>query len=243
MITNKTDFNFELPGVEPLILQIADGVFVPNTTTQLLIQAIQTQLTSSVTMLDLGCGSGAVGIALFRAGLLKGVLSASDLSDSGIICCQENVRRYDCPADVRLGSLFEPWGEMTFDLIVDDISGVAQDVAMASPWFQGVPCNTGLDGTDLIIDIIQRTPSHLSDNGHFFFPVLSLSNVDKLLSIAKKTFKTVNRVVQKQWPIPEELKSQLPMLREMRAAGLISFEEKFGMVLCYTEIYHAQYPS
>jgi hypothetical protein len=67
--------------------------------------------------------------------------------------------------------------------------------------------------------------------------VLSLSNVDLLLRIAKENFSTLNRVGRVDWPLPAELKMHIPLLRKLNAQGSIKLEERFGMALCYTEIY------
>ena len=63
--------------------------------------------------------------------------------------------------------LFEPWSGSKFDVIVDDISGVAQEMAAVSPWFDGVPCDSGRDGTSLVVDIIRAAPGILRAAGGF----------------------------------------------------------------------------
>lgn len=241
-IENKTEIKFSLGSNKEIELAFAPGVFTPNTTTNLLIQAVKDTIYEPVTLLDLGCGTGVVGIALHLQGLIKSPLYASDLSNPAVLCSRVNLDRYGCEAEVRDGSLFQPWLGNKFDVIVDDISGIAQSVADVSPWFQGVPCDTGKDGVDLIVEIIRSAPQHLNEGGRFFFPVLSLSNVDKLLQVAKVNFGTVERVGRKDWPLPAELKAHLPLLRKLSAEGSIKLEEKFGMVLCYTEVYCATNP-
>ena len=123
------------------------GVFSPNTTTQLLINAVKKTILKPGKVLDLGCGTGVVGLALWLEGLSEEPICASDLSESAVLCAKENFKRYECEADVRRGALFEPWDNEKFNLIIDDISGISQDIASISPWFGGVPCDTGSDGT------------------------------------------------------------------------------------------------
>lgn len=241
-IENKTEIKFSLGPDKELDLAFALGVFTPNTTTNLLIQAVKSTISEPATLLDLGCGTGVVGIALHLENLIKLPIYASDLSRPAVLCSRVNFGRYDCAADVRDGSLFQPWSGHKFDVIVDDISGIAKSVADVSPWFQGVPCESGEDGVDLVVEIIRSAPQHLNQGGRFFFPVLSLSNVDKLLQVAKECFGTVERVGRQDWPLPAELKPHLPLLRKLKAKGLIKLEEKFGMALCYTEAYCATNP-
>jgi len=241
-IEQSTEIKFILSTGKEIELKSALGVFTPNATTNLLIQAVKDTIVAPTNLLDLGCGTGVVGIALHLDGLISTPLYASDLSQSAVHCSRENFVRYGCSADVRGGSLFEPWFGEKFDVIVDDISGIAQSVADVSPWFQGVPCDTGEDGADLVVEIIRNAPQYLNEGGYFFFPVLSLSNVDKLLRVAKEKFAIVERVGRQDWPLPKELKAHMPLLQRLHKEGSIKLEERFGMVLCYTEVYCATNP-
>jgi len=242
IIKQGTEINFTLNPDENVRLITAPGVFTPNVTTNLLVQAVNSVISNPIKLLDLGCGTGIVGLALYLKGLVESPLYASDLSVPSIYCSRENFKHHNCPADVREGSLFEPWQGEKFDVIVDDISGISQSVADVSPWFQEVPCDTGRDGIDLVADIIQKAPQHLNEGGYFFFPVLSLSNVDKLLDCASKTFASVVRVGRQDWPLPPDLKEHMGLLQKLHEAGAIKLEKKFGMVVCYTEVYCAKNP-
>lgn len=238
-LEQRTEVNFSLNPEREILLTTAPGVFMPTGTTNLLIQAVQKSISGPTTLLDLGCGTGIVGLALHLQGLIKSPLCASDLSESAVHCSRENFDRYKCPADVRSGSLFEPWQGRKFDVIVDDISGVAQDVAIVSLWFKGIPCDTGRDGTTLVVDILRNAPYHLADRGRFFFPVLSLSNVDLLLKEARENFSMVERIARQEWPLPADLKMHMPLLKKLDEEGCIKLQERFGMVLFYTEIFCA----
>jgi 16S rRNA G1207 methylase RsmC len=238
----NTEMRFALSPDKELALAFAPGVFTPNATTHLLIRAAKDAILRPGRLLDLGCGTGVVGLALQVHNLVTPPLCASDLSESAVHCCRQNLKRHECPADVRSGSLFEPWWGERFDVIVDDISGISQDVAAVSPWFQGVPCDTGEDGTGLVAGILRDAPRHLDEGGQLLFPLLSLSNVDRLLQAARETFRDVSRVARQDWPLPAELKTHMPLLRKLHAAGSVKFEERFGMVLCYTEVYCAADP-
>jgi 16S rRNA G1207 methylase RsmC len=236
----KQKIKFKLsPDVE-IELQTAPDVFIPNATSNLLIQGVKKLISVPVNVLDLGCGTGVVGIALHLQGLISGKIFASDLSDSAVFCSRDNFKNYKLEAEVKQGSLFEPWVGKKFDVVIDDISGIAQGIAEVSPWFPGVPCETGPDGVDLVVEIIRNAPHYLNKGGSLFFPVLSLSNVDKILQAAKETFSKVELVGRQEWPLPAELKAHMPLLNRLSAEGSIKLEEKFGIVLCYTEIYCAK---
>lgn len=238
-LEQRTEVKFSLNLEREIALVTAPGVFIPTGTTKLLIQTVQKSISRPVTLLDLGCGTGVVGLALHLHGLISPPLYASDLSESAVRCSRENLDRYGCPADIRRGSLLEPWLGRKFEVIVDDISGVARDIAIVSPWFKGIPPETGRDGTALVVDVLRNAPRYLTDCGQFFFPVLSLSNVDLLLKKAKENFSRVERLSRQEWPLPADLKMHMPLLKKLNEEGCIRLQERFGMVLFYTEIYCA----
>jgi predicted RNA methylase len=242
MVIKYNDLHFSPKDGRKIHLVTANGVFDPNITTELLINAVKKTISKPKKMLDLGCGTGVVGLSLWLEGLVREPIYASDLSVPSVSCTEKNFKFYECKAEVRCGGLFEPWKDEKFDVIIDDISGISQDIASISPWFGGVPCDTGSDGTDLILDILKNASKYLLENGSFFFPVLSLSNVDFLLNTAKENFSKVELLERQEWPLPKELESHMPLLKKLSKNGSIKLEERFGMVLCYTEVYLAKNP-
>jgi methylase of polypeptide subunit release factors len=234
------DFNYSEDKV--INIDCPKGVFVPNITTRLLIEAVYNLNFKYSNVLDLGCGSGALGASLCKEDIINTPIFASDLSEIAVETSKVNFSRYGYEAIIKAGSLFEPWKGMRFDLIIDDISGISEAVASISPWFQGIPCISGDDGSFLVNSIINESPDFLSPGGIILFPLLSLSNTDSILSNARQTFKKVNLICRKEWPLPAEMHSSMAMLKNLRDKGNIQLIEKFGMFLCYTEIYCASEP-
>ena len=79
----------------------------------------------------------------------------------------------------------------------------------------------------------------LNDNGLFFFPIISLSNTEKILSEAKKNFKHVKELERKEWPLPNEMQKFISKLEKLRDRKLIEFKKKFGITIFYTSVYVA----
>ena len=224
-------------------VKLTENVFHPTGTSDEIIKAVSTNIDSPGKVLDLGCGAGVVGFALHFLGKSIGPLFCSDLSPDAASLVEENASDLGIPVVVRQGSVFQPWGGESFDYIVDDISGIAQGVAHISPWFRKTSCESGEDGSELVIEAIKSAPAHLNDGGKFFFPILSLSNSEKILSTANETFDLVKRVGHKKWRLPDELANQKDLLIEMKSKGWINFEEKYGWLLWSTDVYIAQEPS
>ena len=76
--------------------------------------------------------------------------------------------------------MFEPWADKRFDLIIESISAIAKKVATISPWYRnGIPCDCGEDGTDLVNEVLKVTKNHLKKNGKLIFPIVTLSTNKK----------------------------------------------------------------
>ncbi len=236
------EIEYQISSENKIFLKSKKNVFAPNTTTDLLIDSVRKKINQPAKFLDLGCGTGAVSVALFYEGLINEKIYASDLCVDATECCETNFERHQCPGEVRNGSMFEPWKNEQFDVIIDDISGIAEEIAAVSPWFPGVPCKSGKDGTDLVSQIIVNSPEYLSKNGFLFFPVLSLSNKRVILEKAYQRFSSVEKLIRKEWPLPKELINHKELIIELQKRELIEFEERFGMILCYTEVYCASQP-
>ena len=86
---------------------------------------------------------------------------------------------------------------------------------------------------------MKEAPKYLKKNGKIFFPVLSLSNGQRIIDTAKKNFKNVNLLIRKTWPLPKEMNNHLETVRSLAKNDIIEIEEKFGMIMWHTDIYEA----
>jgi release factor glutamine methyltransferase len=238
-MNSQRNFKIKIKNLCELNFSINDKVFLPTGTSELLVNTVSSQIKQPGSMLDLGCGTGLVGLSLAKLGLANFPVYFSDLSEDAAKLTIQNSNKHNLVVDVRVGPLYEPWKDMSFDYIIDDVSGISEEIAKISPWFQNVPCVSGLDGTDLVIDVLKHAPLYLKKNGKIFFPVLSLSNTKKILNAAYKNFKNVKLLARKNWTLPSEMLPHLETIRSLAMKNVIQVEEKFGMVLWYTEIYEA----
>jgi len=224
---------------ERMLLNVDDGVFLPTATTESLINAVKNYITKPGILLDLGSGSGVVGISLSISGIVAYKLYASDLSQNAVNCIKKNCNRYNVSVDARQGSLFKPWRTNRFDYIVDDISGISENIAKISPWFDNISCSSGEDGINLTSQVLTNAKKYLNKNGRLFFPIISLSNVDRLLDIANDVFNNVELLSKEEWPLPKEMYKNIDLLKSMRDNNKIQYDDKFGIVVCSTYVYVA----
>ena len=222
-----------------LSIILSKNVFKPTGTSRELIKATVNNIEKPGKLLDLGCGSGFVGLALYLNGKLIPPLYASDLNEDSVNLLKKNALRNKFQCVANNGNIFDPWKNEKFDYIVNDISGVSDEIAPISPWFKETSCLAGKDGTKLVISVLEKSPKYLCDKGKIFFPVLSFSNIDKIISFAKSIYNKVELLSHREWVMPDELKNNKDKLQSLKLSGYINYKEKFGLMIWYSDIYMA----
>lgn len=160
-------------------LKIINKVFTPTGTSNLLIEASIKIIKQKKGILDLGCGCGIVGISISKKLKTKNKIYFSDISKQAcrntLINCKNNKIKFE----IKEGSLLNPWENYKFNYIVSDVAAIAKDISKISPWYKNCENNSGYDGTDHIINIINNSKKYLNKNGKLIFPIISLSNEKK----------------------------------------------------------------
>ena len=75
----------------------------------------------------------------------------------------------------------------------------------------------------------------MNDNSIFITPIISLSDVKSALKIVKKKLKIIS-IEKNDWPLPSVMKKNIKILRNLQKKKCINFEEKYGVIICYTLI-------
>ena len=89
-------------------LEVTNEVFYPTATSQFLINAAKDNIKTSGNLLDLGCGIGIVGIAVYLNGVVE-KLFASDISKNATILTKKNALSLNVPIEVICGDKLECW--------------------------------------------------------------------------------------------------------------------------------------
>jgi SAM-dependent methyltransferase len=236
---NKNKYIFKINNTS-VRLSIGAKVFKPTATTTFLLRDASKLVNKSKDILDLGCGSGVIGVFVNRLNKNKNKIFASDVSVDAVDCARKNFEKYRCNYELKKGSLFSPWKNKKFDLIINDVSGISEKLAKNSSWFKNVPCKTGADGTALTLKIISSSNKYLNKGGGIIFPIISLSNTKKIEYLLKKKFKKIKIMSNNYWFLPNELNKNTNKLIEMKKKNLINFEIKYGKIICNTQIIYAK---
>ncbi len=221
-----------------LKLYTAGHVFEPNLTTRLLAESVDIPKGSSV--LDLGCGVGPIAIIAAKKG--AGEVYAVDVMDEACAYAARNVEENGVADRVRViqSDLFSNIPDKKFDIIINDVSGMADIVSRISPWYPETIPTGGYDGTEPTIRMLTEAREHLNDNGILYFPVLSLADQKKILNKANELYNNgLEPVSKKMVPFCQEFKDRLKDLEDLRNRGIIDYVVKRSRYLWSLEIYKA----
>jgi release factor glutamine methyltransferase len=153
-----------------LRITVAPGVFVPRRRTEFLVEQALAQAPGSTVVVDLCCGSGAVGAAL-AAGLGRVELHAADIDPVAVGCARGNVAA--AGGHVHQGDLF--------DALPDELRGRIGILAANVPYVPSdeigllpleardheplVALDGGTDGLDVLRRVAAEAPRWLAPGG------------------------------------------------------------------------------
>ncbi|MDI6775655.1 MAG: peptide chain release factor N(5)-glutamine methyltransferase [Syntrophales bacterium] len=161
-----------------LVFEVNDQVLVPRPETEVLVEEV-IKVCSEMdykdpSILDIGTGSGAIGVALAFE-LKEARIVATDISPGAIEVAMRNARKngVDGRISFRIGNLFEPVSAEKFDCIVSNPPYVSEgefhylppDVREFEPESALV---AGREGTSFHETIIREGAFHLKDGGWLF---------------------------------------------------------------------------
>lgn len=183
---------FALDG-QNLVLTVApEDFFIPNATTVRFSRAIPD--VNGKVVFDIGTGVCPLGI---WAGLEEAKeVHCVDPLDGHIALAQHNVKSYGLENVVHLykGRFFSPLeGKgIKADIIIGDVSGIADIASKALGWYPPSVPTGGYDGTENLVTLLEQAGDFLADGGVLYFPTaLDLSDYAKIMEAAERCFESV----------------------------------------------------
>ncbi|HEX6497729.1 MAG TPA: putative protein N(5)-glutamine methyltransferase [Micromonosporaceae bacterium] len=153
---------------------VAPGVFVPRPRTELLVREAARLLAAPPrsVLVDLCCGSGALGLAVAARVREPVRLHATDLDEAAVACARRNVEPLG--GRVYQGDLFTPLpGELRgrVDVLIANVPYVpTSDIALLPPearlYEPRLALDGGADGLDVLRRVATEAPDWLAPTGH-----------------------------------------------------------------------------
>jgi release factor glutamine methyltransferase len=151
--------------------EVTPAVLIPRPETELLVELAMKRVPRAAPwrILDLGTGSGCIGITLAHL-LPHSRVIATDASEAALQVAARNAQRWRVAnLELRQGSWFDPVAGERFDLIVSNPPYVAQgDPHLGVGDLRFEPrsaLSAGSDGMEALCDIIADAPRHLVAGG------------------------------------------------------------------------------
>ncbi|MBR5902354.1 peptide chain release factor N(5)-glutamine methyltransferase [bacterium] len=163
-----------LLGTQPfhaIELKVTPEVLVPRPETEELVENLLKVLPEAGTGLDLGCGSGAIALALAKA-LPHWRFSAVDVSPAALSVAKENAAslRLEDQVSFYLGSWFDPLPEDScYDLIVTNppYVGTKEEIDLGATFEPPLALFAGEDGLEAYKSILPEAARRLKKDGLF----------------------------------------------------------------------------
>ncbi len=169
----------------PFSLLVRPGVFSPTSTSRTLADALE--IGPDDTVIDVGCGSGVLAFVAARLGAKR--VFGCDLSRPRSRW-RSATRRALGLSDVcefRQGDLLEPIRDVRATVLIGDVSGIPDEIAAVSGWFQDVPAG-GPTGAELPRSCSRSIGDTLQPGGRLYLPTGSIQDEHAILAAARRVF-------------------------------------------------------
>lgn len=212
----------------PFSLNVRPGVFSPTTTSRTLADALE--IMPGDTVIDVGCGSGV--LAFVAAKLGAGKVYGCDLSEPAVRAARENAEHLGLSdvCEFRQGDLLEPVRDVRADVLIGDVSGIPDELAAVTGWFDRVPAG-GPTGAELPRKLLGSIGDTLAPGGRLYLPTGTLQDEASILELARELFgDNMEPVLERDFPLPDLVAKATATARMMKE-GLLNLHKRGSRLL------------
>ncbi len=212
----------------PFSLLVRPGVFSPTSTSKTLADALEIE--SGDTVIDVGCGSGVLAFVAANLGASK--VYGCDLSGPAVEMAARNAERLGLSdvCEFRQGDLLEPMRDVRASVLIGDVSGIPDDLAAVSGWFQDIPAG-GPTGAELPLKLLATIGDTLEPGGRLFLPTGTLQDENAILAAARRVFgDNIEPVLERTFPLPDLVAKAAATARLMKE-GLLKLHQRGSRLL------------
>ena len=218
----------------PFPLTVGRGVFSPTSTSKTLADALE--IGPDDTVVDVGCGSGVLAFVAAKLGAKK--VYGVDLSAPAVEAATRNAKALglDGICEFRQGDLLEPVRDVHASVLIGDVSGIPDEIAQATGWFEDVPAG-GPTGAELPTKFLRSIGDVLVPGGRLYLPTGTIQNEREILAAAHEVFgDRMVSVLEREFPLPDLVAKSMEVARMVRD-GIVSFRQRGSRLLWQLRIW------
>ena len=223
----------------PFSLLVRPGVFSPTSTSRTMADALE--IGPDDTVIDVGCGSGVLAFVAARLGAKK--VYGCDLSMPAIEAARENAKRLGLQdiCEFRYGDLLEPVRDVHATVLIGDVSGIPDELAKVSGWFEDVPSG-GPTGAELPRKLLESIGDTLTAGGRLYLPTGDLQDESAIIAAARRIFgDNMESVMEREFPLPD-LVAKAQATARMMKEGLLNLHKRGSRMLWSLRIWRCVRP-
>jgi methylase of polypeptide subunit release factors len=212
-------------------------VFSPTATSKTLAEAIE--IGPDDTVIDVGCGSGVLAFVAAKLGAAK--VYGVDLSHRAVEAAKDNAKRLglDHICEFRQGDLLEPVRDIRATVLIGDVSGIPDDIAAESGWFDEVPAG-GPTGSELPTKFLHSIGDTLAPGGRLYLPTGTIQYERPILEAAREVFGDhMEAVLEREFPLPE-LVAKSKAVTQLVKDGIVSLRQRGSRWLWQLRIWRCE---
>jgi methylase of polypeptide subunit release factors len=213
----------------PFSLAVRPGVFSPTSTSRTLADAIEVE--PGDTVIDVGCGSGVLAFVAAKLGAAR--VFGCDLSLPAVEAARENAERLGLRdiCEFRQGNLLEPVRDIRASVLIGDVSGIPDELARLSGWFEDVPAG-GPTGAELPLKLLGSIGDTLAPGGRLYLPTGTIQDERSILEAARRLFGAANvqQIIEREFPLPDLVAKSKAAARMMKE-GLLNLHRRGSRLL------------
>jgi SAM-dependent methyltransferase len=207
----------------PFTVSVDPGVFVPSSTSKVLAEALR--VAPGETVVDAGCGCGVLSLVAARLG--AGRVIGTDASTAAVACASANAARLGLSdvTEFRAGHLMEPVADVLADVVIADVSGIPDAVALVTGWFPDGK-GGGRSGAELPVEMLHDVARYMKPGGRVYLPTGTIQDDAAILAAAHDVFgAAMEPVAKKEFPLPDIVATS-PEVRELIDEGTIHLAQR-----------------
>jgi SAM-dependent methyltransferase len=223
----------------PFALRLGPGVFSPTSTSRTLADAIE--IAPDDVVIDVGCGSGVLSFVAARLGAKK--VYGCDLSEPAVEMARENAASLglDDVCEFRYGDLLEPVRDVRASVLIGDVSGIPDELAAVSGWFDRVPSG-GPTGAELPVKLLRSIDDTLAPGGRLYLPTGTIQDEEAIIAAAREVFgDNMEPVLEREFPLPE-LVAKAGVVARMMKDGILNLRQRGSRLLWSLRIWRCVRP-